>query len=84
MGQHGGMGHWWWLWESLGLTSDLGKALACRKDTASSRVSSAATELTVPDTAFNQATLTDKWWEGAAVTAGETEARGGEGRRSQV
>lgn len=47
VGQHGGMGHWWWLWESLGLTSDLGKALACRKDTASSRVSSAATELTV-------------------------------------
>lgn len=47
MGQCGAMGHWWWLWESLGLTSDLGKALACRKDTASSRVSSAATELTV-------------------------------------
>jgi len=36
------------------------------------------------DTAFNQATLTDKWWEGAAVTAGETEARGGEGRRSRA
>lgn len=30
----------WWLWESLDLTSDLGKALTRRKDTASSYVSS--------------------------------------------
>lgn len=46
-GQCGGLGHWWWLWELLGLASDLSKALAFRKDTASSHVSSAATELTV-------------------------------------
>lgn len=30
----------WWLWEPLDLTSDLGKALARRKDTASSCVGS--------------------------------------------
>lgn len=30
----------WWLWESLDLTSDLGQALTCRKDTASSYVNS--------------------------------------------
>ena len=30
----------WWLWESLDLTSDLGKALTRKKDTASSYVNS--------------------------------------------